>query len=62
MTVTEAETYLAQGQFPPGSMGPKVKAAVEFIRSGGQEVMITSAGHLKAAMIHRSGTRITADQ
>jgi carbamate kinase len=30
MTVKEAEDYLAEGQFPPGSMGPKVQAAIDF--------------------------------
>jgi carbamate kinase len=58
MTVAEAQAYLDEGQFPPGSMGPKIRAAVEYIQAGGKEVLITSAGHLKAALIRRSGTRI----
>jgi carbamate kinase len=58
--VDEAEDLLAQGQFPPGSMGPKIKAAIDYIRSGGKEVLITSSNHLKAALINRSGTRIVA--
>jgi carbamate kinase len=60
MTAAEAKEYLSQGQFPPGSMGPKIEAAVEFIQAGGTEVLITSADHLKAALINRSGTRIVA--
>jgi carbamate kinase len=60
MTVEEAERHLEEGQFPVGSMGPKIKAAVEFIRSGGKEVLITSANQLKAALINRSGTKIIA--
>lgn len=60
MTVNEAESHLGDGQFPAGSMGPKIRAAVEYIRSGGKEVLITSANHLKAALINRSGTRIIA--
>jgi len=60
MSVDQALTYLSQGQFPPGSMGPKIKAAVEYIKKGGAEVLITSANYLKAALIHRSGTRIRA--
>ena len=60
MTVEEAQKYLEQGQFPPGSMGPKIKAAIEYIQGGGREVMITSARHLKAALINRSGTKIRA--
>jgi carbamate kinase len=41
-------------------MGPKIRAAVEYIEAGGQEVLITTAGHLRAALINRSGTKIVA--
>ncbi len=58
MTVTQAEEHISQGQFPPGSMGPKIKAAIEYIQGGGKEVLITSANHLKASLINRSGTKI----
>jgi carbamate kinase len=58
MTVKEAKEYLDQGQFPPGSMGPKIKAAIEFIQASDKEVLITSASHLKAALLNRSGTKI----
>jgi carbamate kinase len=58
ITVDEAERYLQEGQFPAGSMGPKIKAAVEYIRAGGKEVLITDANHLKAALLGRAGTRI----
>lgn len=58
MTVKEAQEYLSQGQFPAGSMGPKIKAAIEYIQSSGKEVLITSASHLKASLINRSGTKI----
>jgi carbamate kinase len=60
LTVDEARKYLAEGQFPPGSMGPKVRAAIEYIEAGGREVLITKDTHLKAALINRSGTRIVA--
>ena len=60
MTVEQAQEYLAQGQFPRGSMGPKIEAAIEYIRAGGKEVLITSASHLKAALLNRSGTRLAA--
>lgn len=60
MSVDQALTYLEEDQFPPGSMGPKIKAAIEFIQNGGKEVLITSANTLKAALINRSGTRIKA--
>jgi len=60
MTVDEAQKYLGEGQFPPGSMGPKIQAAIDYIRAGGREVLITKASHLKAALLKRSGTRIIA--
>jgi len=58
MTVDQAKEYMAEGQFPPGSMGPKIQAAIDYIENGGKEVLITSASHLKAALINRSGTKI----
>ncbi len=60
LTVAEARRHLADGQFPPGSMGPKIRAAIEYIEAGGREVLITKDTHLKAALINRSGTRICA--
>ncbi len=60
LTVQEARKLLEDGQFPPGSMGPKILAAVEYIEAGGQEVLITKDSHLKAALRGRSGTRIVA--
>jgi carbamate kinase len=58
MTIEEAKKHYDEGQFPPGSMGPKIKAAIEYIQGGGKEVLITSASHLKAALINRAGTKI----
>ncbi|MGA2531955.1 MAG: carbamate kinase [Candidatus Aminicenantales bacterium] len=60
LTVEEAKKHLAEGQFPAGSMGPKIRAAVEYIEAGGREVLITKDTHLKAALLNRSGTRIIA--
>lgn len=60
ITVEEARKYLEEGEFPAGSMGPKIRAAIEYIEAGGEEVLITSASHLKAALINRSGTRIVS--
>ena len=58
MTVNQAKKHLSQGQFPAGSMGPKIRAAIEYIESGGKEMLITSANQLKASLINRSGTKI----
>ena len=58
MDIKMAEKMFNDGQFPPGSMGPKIKAAIEYIQGGGKEVLITSIEKLKAALIGRSGTKI----
>jgi len=58
LTVDEAKAHLDEGQFPAGSMGPKIRAAIEYIEAGGREVLITTAGQLKAALLRRTGTRI----
>jgi len=42
MTSQQAEVWLAEGQFPEGSMGPKVRAALSFVRNGGRRAVITS--------------------
>ena len=58
MTVDEAERLLSEGQFPPGSMGPKIEAAVAFCRSTGGTVLITSVEALAKAMNGEAGTRV----
>jgi carbamate kinase len=60
LTVAEARHYQDQGHFPPGNMGPKIRGAVRFIESGGEEVLITSPRQLHAALEGRGGTRIRA--
>ena len=61
LTVSEARRYLAEGEFPKGSMGPKVEAAITFLEQGGSEVLITSPASLEHAFAGKSGTRIVAD-
>ena len=58
MTLTEAKNYLSEGQFPEGSMGPKVRGAINFLESGGKRVLITSIEQLSEAMEGRTGTVI----
>ncbi len=60
MTVAEARRHLADGQFPPGSMGPKVEAAAQFIEAGGREAVISSLERAADALAGRTGTRIVA--
>lgn len=50
VTLDELKSYEAEGQFPPGSMGPKVRAAIGFLDEGGQRVIITTAHNLVAAV------------
>jgi carbamate kinase len=61
LTLSEARRYLADGEFPKGSMGPKVEAAITFLEHGGSEVLITSPASLERAFAGASGTRIVAD-
>jgi carbamate kinase len=57
-TVSEMEQYYAEGQFPPGNMGPKVESALRFLKSGGKEVIITSNEYLQNAVFGTAGTHI----
>jgi carbamate kinase len=54
----EIKKYFALGHFPPGSMGPKIEAAMEFLEAGGEEVIITSPERMEDAVNGRAGTRI----
>lgn len=58
ITVAEAQRYLAEGQFPAGSMGPKIEAAIQFVTRGGKQVLITDVEHLRDALAGREGTLI----
>jgi len=56
MTIAEAKRYLAEGQFPDGSMGAKVRAAIHFVERSGKDTIITKTTMLG---IDNGGTRIT---
>jgi len=60
ITQREAETLLAAGEFPPGNMGPKIRAALDFLDAGGREVIVTDPPHLSAALAGSTGTHIVA--
>jgi carbamate kinase len=60
MTVAEARRHMADGQFPAGSMGPKIEAAVQFLEGGGREAIVTSLDHIGDALAGGTGTRIVA--
>jgi carbamate kinase len=61
ITAAEAVQYLADGEFPKGSMGPKIEAAVDFLAHGGKEVLITTPAALERAIAGQTGTRIVPD-
>ncbi len=54
----EARALLAEGQFPPGSMGPKVEAALDVVEATGKAALITSVRALADALRGRGGTWI----
>ena len=59
MTLAEAERYCAEGQFAPGSMLPKVQAAMNFVKSGkGRKAIIASLEKAPEAIEGKSGTVI----
>jgi carbamate kinase len=65
VTVDEMTRYLDEGQFPPGSMGPKIEAALQFLADGGDVAVITSPRLLAGTLVGADpggGTRITANQ
>jgi len=60
MTVDEALRYAGEGQFPPGSMGPKIRAATRFVRTTGGVAVITDATHAVAALASPDAGPVTA--
>ncbi len=61
MTVSEAAAYMAEGQFPPGSMGPKVEAAMRFASTGNGCAVITTLSRAADALAGANGTCIVSD-
>jgi carbamate kinase len=58
ISLEEAKKYLAEGHFPPGSMGPKIESAIKFLENNGKRVIITSIDKLPEAMKGETGTHI----
>ena len=58
MTLAEAKAYLGEGHFAPGSMGPKIEAAIHFLEHGGGKVLITSPDKTIEGFEGRTGTHI----
>ena len=62
ITVSDAERALAEGEFPAGSMGPKIESARRFVEAGGRRAVITAPGRLHAAVEGEDGTWVVPDR
>ena len=60
ISADEARSYLEAGEFPAGSMGPKVDSALQFLSDGGQEAIITSLPRLRDALSGVAGTHLVS--
>lgn len=56
--LSEAQRYYNEGHFPPGSMGPKIKSVIDFLKKGGKEAIITTPECIELALEGRMGTKI----
>ncbi|MGO9498948.1 MAG: carbamate kinase [Solirubrobacteraceae bacterium] len=61
LTVSDAERLLSDGEFPPGSMGPKVESAARFVRETGGAAIVTCAERLLDAVQGAAGTWVVPD-
>ena len=61
VTAHELRQLAAEGQFPGGTMGPKVEAALRFLAAGGREAIVTSPGRLVAALEGLEGTHVVSE-
>lgn len=61
VSLSQMRRYQAEGQFPAGSMGPKVQAAIHFLEGGGRRAIITSLESAVPALRGETGTHIVAD-
>ncbi|MBS4029223.1 MAG: carbamate kinase [Ignavibacteriales bacterium] len=59
LSLAEAKQHLKDGQFPPGNMGPKIEAVIDFLSSGGHEAIITSPDNILRAVKGEGGTHVT---
>lgn len=61
VSLVELKEYYAAGQFPPGSMGPKIEAVIKFMENGGKHVIIADLEQAMPALRGEAGTHIVAD-
>lgn len=60
LSLHQAQDYLEAGHFPGGSMGPKMEAALQFLKAGGEKVVVTNIDSMEQAIVGGAGTTITA--
>lgn len=61
VSLRDLKAYHAAGQFPPGSMGPKIEATIRFLEGGGERVVIAKLEDAMPALEGRTGTHVVAD-
>ena len=59
LTISQAIKYFEEGHFPPGSMGPKIQAAINFVNYSKNKAIITSIDKIESAIAGKAGTVIT---
>lgn len=59
VSLEEIKKYYANNEFPPGSMGPKILAAIRFLQEGGKKVIISDVDYALEALQGKTGTHIT---
>ena len=62
VSLSEIKKFHKEGQFPPGSMGPKIEATIRFLEGGGEKVVIAHLEDAMAALRGQTGTHISADR
>jgi len=59
LPIAKAKKYLAEGQFPEGSMAPKIRAGIDFVNMSGGKAIITTLNNIASAMEGKTGTIMT---
>jgi carbamate kinase len=58
VSLEEIKAFHREGHFPPGSMGPKIDAAIRFLEGGGKRAIISHLDHAVPALRGETGTHI----
>lgn len=56
VTLKEAARYFEESHFSPGSMGPKIEAAMQFVQDSGKRAVITTVENIEKAVVEKIGT------